>query len=738
VEGGPDLVCGIDPGFALEPVAYERATEILSLSGLVRSEPIIGVAIRGWRHKRDSQTIRREIAAGLETASRKLGARILFIPMQRLSGRFFEDDFAEAERTRKHLSDPDRAVILNSTVTPNEVASVIGLCRVAVSMRLHAAIFAVCQSVPVVTLSYDPKLLRALGEGGFSVSDLPISTLESEKLAKAVVAASARSGSSPGFEIQRLKDGAREHAQACRRILDQVEQSVSRERTDFDGLLLAAIARAGELDSSLARLSSIQMQRDRAIQQRNRLERDLQSIRSTLGFRLLETYWSILRRLMPEGTFWREAYRVTSRYAHRLRPSQERGPTVALSQGLPRSKLPYEKEDIGSRRPGIAARAVSSDPRIDMFQFSEDLLGLSNTYLFSILSTTGFLTSEGQRPVNISLALSDRRIPVVYAGWRWEAEDFVLQDTLDIGILQFPIDLLLKHPDELVVAAPHLQRVLLVSFPHPSFLPLLAQANGAGWVTIYDVMDDWEAFHEVGQAPWFDPSFERHLMNAADLVTAVSPALAGKVRAAGRSEVELLPNAVHATAARIVQPVDLERGDRTVGYFGHLSEAWFDWDLLVETAVLRPNWRFYIIGYGGPSAKRHVPENIVLLGRQPRDRLAAFAANWDAAMVPFKPGPLAEGVDAIKIYEYLAMGLPVVATGIQPPVGAEIFVHRVEGRSAFLDGLETACGAEPALRDSARRYAAKQLWSTRVDQLLACLAEGAQGVAIKRAVFLSS
>jgi glycosyltransferase involved in cell wall biosynthesis len=227
-------------------------------------------------------------------------------------------------------------------------------------------------------------------------------------------------------------------------------------------------------------------------------------------------------------------------------------------------------------------------------------------------------------------------------------------------------------------------------------------------------------------------------MNAADLVTAVSPALAGKVRAAGRSEVELLPNAVHATAARILQLVELERGDRTVGYFGHLSEAWFDWDLLVETAVLRPNWRFYIIGYGGPSAKRHVPENIVLLGRQPRDRLAAFAANWDAAMVPFKPGPLAEGVDAIKIYEYLAMGLPVVATGIQPPVGAEVFVHRVEGRSAFLDGLETACGEEAALRDSARRYAAKQLWSTRLDQLLACLADGAQGVGIKRALFVLS
>jgi hypothetical protein len=92
-------------------------------------------------------------------------------------------------------------------------------------------------------------------------------------------------------------------------------------------------------------------------------------------------------------------------------------------------------------------------------------------------------------------------------------------------------------------------------------------------------------------------------------------------------------------------------------------------------------------------------------------------------------------VDAIKIYEYLAMGLPVVTAGVRPPLGAEAFVRQVEGTDAFLAGVESAALAGPGQRASARAFAASHTWSSRVDQLLAWLSAGVQHVAEKRALF---
>ncbi|PYQ55081.1 MAG: hypothetical protein DMF53_28585, partial [Acidobacteria bacterium] len=356
--------------------------------------------------------------------------------------------------------------------------------------------------------------------------------------------------------------------------------------------------------------------------------------------------------------------------------------------------------------------------------------------MVAIFSGTQLLESEGQRPTQLALALARRGIPVVFVYWRWWENEWRPQDRLEEGIVQIPIDVVVRRPEMLTAAFEGLERIALFELPYPGFFETLAAASSAGWITVYDVIDDWEEFHRVGQAVWWDEEFERHLIGACDAVFAINEPLAARVRALGGPGVELLGNGLKAGIAEVREPRPLARGEVTVGYFGYLAGAWFDWELIAEAAVRRPAWRFYLIGYGGSPEGTALPKNVELLGKQPQPDLAAFAANWDVAVIPFKPDRLAVGADPIKTYEYLAMGLPVVVTGVHPPAGAESLVDRAEGVEDFLRAIERAAARQGPAEAAARRaFAAGCTWDHRLESLLAALAAGRQRVAEKRALF---
>ena len=281
-----------------------------------------------------------------------------------------------------------------------------------------------------------------------------------------------------------------------------------------------------------------------------------------------------------------------------------------------------------------------------------------------------------------------------------------------------------------------LERLAFFEFPYPEFFAMLAAANGRGWITVYDALDDWQAFQGVGHATWYDEAFERHLVTACDAVFVVNDVLADRVRALGGRAVEVVGNGASPGIDAIREPRPLPRGELTVGYVGYLAEAWFDWELIAETARRRPAWRVYLIGYGESLDGIELPPNIHRLGKQRPADLAAYAANWDVAVVPFKPGPVAAAADPIKIYEYLAMGLPVVTTGVPAPAGAEVHVVRAGGVEGFVREIERAGRQRTPRTDAARRaYAAGCTWDRRADTMLTALERGSQRVKEKRALF---
>ena len=91
--------------------------------------------------------------------------------------------------------------------------------------------------------------------------------------------------------------------------------------------------------------------------------------------------------------------------------------------------------------------------------------------------------------------------------------------------------------------------------------------------------------------------------------------------------------------------------------------TWFDQELLIQCAKKFKDASFVIIGPAVvDTSKMASVENIHLLGSKKYEELPAYLTYADVGIIPFKINKLVESVNPIKLYEYMAAGLPVVCT----------------------------------------------------------------------------
>jgi glycosyltransferase involved in cell wall biosynthesis len=251
---------------------------------------------------------------------------------------------------------------------------------------------------------------------------------------------------------------------------------------------------------------------------------------------------------------------------------------------------------------------------------------------------------------------------------------------------------------------------------------VLSAMRGAGYHIHYDIMDDWEEFYRANEAEWYYPGVEREVVAAADTVSAVSPTLAEKF-APMRSGIAVVRNGFQPAALACEQFVAAREPlarPRVVGYFGHFSDGWFDWETVYHAARQRPDIEFELIGYGLSERSRvrlkDFP-NIRFEGLVPQNNLHRYARKWWAGMIPFRPSVLSAAVDPLKVYEYLYLGLPAVVTGISGIAGYPM-VHYTDDRDGFVDILD-ALPDRPAEADLGRaeEFLKTCVWEARLAKM---------------------
>lgn len=337
-------------------------------------------------------------------------------------------------------------------------------------------------------------------------------------------------------------------------------------------------------------------------------------------------------------------------------------------------------------------------------------------------------TGGGQRSAQIALELLERDHAVVFVSHGRVTE------TVDLG-LRFEHPRLVQMPlravgtrsghEAVVGALRHPGASVLTQVPVRSWMPVLEAAHRAGAPTVYDCVDRWDS--ELGRG-WYRRHVEEAVGSASDLLVASAPELVRHVERLAEREVHLLPNAFNA---RIFapdrageRPADLPPG-RVALYVGALWGGWLDWGLVRAAAERHPGTRFVFVGdHRGEGAG--LPSNCVFLGLKPQAELPPYLAHADLAFVPWVTDAVTQATSPLKVYEFVAMGLPVVAPRLDTLEGIP-GVSGARGRPEFLELLARAdrAATDPETREAMRRFAGASSWTHRVDVLLG-LVEGAR------------
>jgi glycosyltransferase involved in cell wall biosynthesis len=109
-----------------------------------------------------------------------------------------------------------------------------------------------------------------------------------------------------------------------------------------------------------------------------------------------------------------------------------------------------------------------------------------------------------------------------------------------------------------------------------------------------------------------------------------------------------------------------------IGYLGAIA-PWLDFDLIAALARARPRWSFDLVGpvLGGVEmdlAALMTLGNVRHRPAVPHERVPEILMEFTAGMIPFRRTSLTAAVNPNKLYEYLAVGLPTVATPFSPEV----------------------------------------------------------------------
>ncbi|MEO6928095.1 MAG: polysaccharide pyruvyl transferase family protein [Casimicrobiaceae bacterium] len=159
------------------------------------------------------------------------------------------------------------------------------------------------------------------------------------------------------------------------------------------------------------------------------------------------------------------------------------------------------------------------------------------------------------------------------------------------------------------------------------------------------------------------------------------------------------------------------RGKPIVGYFGALAN-WFDFDLLATVAKHRPDLEFVLIGPDYDATPDAVNwqsrPNVHRLGIVPYEDLPRWACWFDVGMIPFKVNAITESTSPLKLFEYMALGLPVVATDLRE-CRKYSSVFRAGTPDEFIACLDHALAARGGSEYAATlaREATENTWSSK-------------------------
>lgn len=161
-----------------------------------------------------------------------------------------------------------------------------------------------------------------------------------------------------------------------------------------------------------------------------------------------------------------------------------------------------------------------------------------------------------------------------------------------------------------------------------------------------------------------------------------------------------------------------------VGFAGNLTAEKVDFDLLEAVARARPEWSLVLVGPPAEDARGQLDRlgalnNVHALGFRPYEELPAYVSGFSVGVIPYRATAYTRNCSPLKVYEYLAAGKAVVASGVPELSGMEPDVTLADRPEAFVAAIESALAASSPEAVARRRATAEQnTWEARTERLL--------------------
>jgi glycosyltransferase involved in cell wall biosynthesis len=260
-------------------------------------------------------------------------------------------------------------------------------------------------------------------------------------------------------------------------------------------------------------------------------------------------------------------------------------------------------------------------------------------------------------------------------------------------------------------------RVLVVTFPDQleviRALPALP--------LIYDLMDEPALFLKRWQAAYFNRA-HAELLERADLLVTASQVLQDRYAARARKAV-CITNGVRAQMVHDLQDVAADPGlsrlqGPRLGYVGTISH-WFDFEAVRNLANAFPGGSVILVGPVDCSLPT-LPANVHFTGMVPHHRLAPVLRAFDLGLIPFRRCRGIDAVNPVKLYEYMAAGLPILSSRFSEIANFSEFVSLYDNQADCLARARSLLARPPSTQDrrTRREFAAKHCWSAKARQFL--------------------
>ena len=207
---GPRMLVSSDPALTLPPASADQVRAAFLEHRLDPEGGYVCFSVRSWEGFEEKAG---EIAEAADFVAERLRLQPLFFLMNR------DEDGVATEQVRSLMR--NEAQVIGGTMDSSLSIGVLSRMRAVVSMRLHGLIFAASQGVPLVGISYDPKVTAFLDSVGAD-NCLQLGEVTAERLCGMIATAVRHAGDSEMRKrtMERLQSAEGQNSLWAKKLLD--------------------------------------------------------------------------------------------------------------------------------------------------------------------------------------------------------------------------------------------------------------------------------------------------------------------------------------------------------------------------------------------------------------------------------------------------------------------------------------------------------------------------------------